>query len=452
MVVSSRKISRNGRRTTYMTERVGPLPFCPGCGHGPLLRALDRALVALGPDPEKVVIVTDIGCIGLSDRHFDTGAFHGLHGRSITYASGMKLARPELEVIVLMGDGGCGIGGTHLLNAARRNIGITLLVANNFNYGMTGGQHSVTTPTGGITSSTPLGNIEAPMDLCATVAASGGSWVCRATVFDPNLAENVAAAIEQPGFSMLEVIEPCTAYYAPRNQMRKKEFLALLQRLHFKLGICADNPRPEYSARRRERMVGMVERKSPRGRRPSIDARFAHTVRRQTALVLAGGAGQKVRSAAAHLARGAMYAGLQATQKDDYPITVQTGHSVSELVLSPQPIAYTGIDQPDIIVVISEHGLKRIRARLQAAPERCTIYADAAIALPDTAAAVRPLELARLKARGPDLSPAVAALGAVLADTEWFPLQAVITAIRKFSDPALAGDTVEALRAGAALV
>jgi len=111
------------RYATYMTEAIGPLPFCPGCGHEPLIKALDRALVKLQPDPKDVVIVTDIGCIGLSDRHFATSAFHGLHGRSITYACGLKLARPELTVIALKGAGGCGIGGAHLLNVARRKIG-----------------------------------------------------------------------------------------------------------------------------------------------------------------------------------------------------------------------------------------------------------------------------------------------------------------------------------------
>ena len=114
----------------------------------------------------EVVIVTDIGCSGLADKYFRTNAFHGLHGRSVTYATGIKLANPELKVIVLMGDGGCGIGGHHLINAARRNIGVTVVVFNNFNYGMTGGEHSVTTPEGGVTSSTPFGQLEHPMDIC----------------------------------------------------------------------------------------------------------------------------------------------------------------------------------------------------------------------------------------------------------------------------------------------
>ena len=218
----------NAVRETYLTDDIGPLPFCPGCGHERLVKALDQALFKLQPDPKKVVIVTDIGCIGLADRHFVTHAFHGLHGRSITYACGLKLARPELTVIVLKGDGGCGIGGTHLLNVARRNIGITLIVANNFNYGMTGGQHSVTTPPEGFTATTPLGNIEAAMDLCGAAIAAGASWAYRGTGFDRDLPDRIADAIRQPGFAMLDIWDMCTAYYLPRNQLRKKDLTGIM--------------------------------------------------------------------------------------------------------------------------------------------------------------------------------------------------------------------------------
>ena len=174
---------------TYRTD--SPYPFCPGCGHGSILDTLDRALIDLGLDPTDVVIVTDIGCSGLSDQYFRTSAFHGLHGRSITYATGIKLARPELTVIVIMGDGGTGIGGAHLINAARRNVGITTIVMNNMNFGMTGGQHSTTTPEGSITSTTPGGNLEHPLDICGTVGVNGAGYVYRGTSFDQELPERM---------------------------------------------------------------------------------------------------------------------------------------------------------------------------------------------------------------------------------------------------------------------
>ncbi|MBW2656782.1 MAG: 2-oxoglutarate synthase, partial [Deltaproteobacteria bacterium] len=123
-----------------------PPVFCPGCSHDKITHTLDKAFQNMGLSGEKVAIVSDIGCSGLFDTFFNTHALHGLHGRALTYAAGLKLARPDLNVVVTMGDGGQGIGGAHLLAACRRNLDLTLLVLNNFNFGMTGGQFSATTP------------------------------------------------------------------------------------------------------------------------------------------------------------------------------------------------------------------------------------------------------------------------------------------------------------------
>ena len=168
------------------------------------------------------MIVTDIGCQGLGDQYFTTNAFHGLHGRSIAYATGIKLADPDLKVIVMMGDGGTGIGGAHLLNAARRNIGLTVLVFNNFNFGMTGGEHSVTTPPGGVTATTRGGNLERPLDICATVAVNGAGFVWRGTAFDRDLPDVIAEAVRSECFALLDIWELCTAYYVPNNEFTRK--------------------------------------------------------------------------------------------------------------------------------------------------------------------------------------------------------------------------------------
>jgi pyruvate/2-oxoacid:ferredoxin oxidoreductase beta subunit/Pyruvate/2-oxoacid:ferredoxin oxidoreductase gamma subunit len=432
----------------YITDKLGELPFCPGCGHTTLLKALNKAFVKLQPDPAKLVLVTDIGCIGLSCRYFITSAFHGLHGRSITYACGLKLARPELTVLTLMGDGGCGIGGTHLLNVARRNIGIKLIVANNFNYGMTGGQHSVTTPIDGLTSTTPGGNIEAPMDLCATAAAAGASWVYRATVFDRELPDVMAKLLMQPGFAMLDVWELCSAYYSEYNDLKKRELLALSDGLGFGLGLQADRPRPEYSARYREAVKeeGGIPRK-----RPPIEPRFTHTLSRQTGIVIAGSAGQKVKSAATLFAEAAIYAGLHATQKDDYPITVQTGHSVTEIIASPERIDYTGIESPDLLVLISDDGLKRVRTQIENLPANARVYAEESLALPSTKATVRRYPFARIAKQVSRLSVAIAAFSAVLRDTSMFPPEALATAIRTFQKASIAEINLKALEAGSDL-
>ena len=437
--------------TSYMTDEMGPLPFCPGCGHQKLIKSLDKALVKLQPDPKRVVIVTDIGCIGLSDRYFVTNAFHGLHGRSITYACGLKLADPELTVICLQGDGGCGIGGTHLLNVARRNIGITLIVANNFNYGMTGGQHSVTTPTGGITSTTPWGNVEGPMDLCGTAAAAGAAWVYRSTTFDKDLPDVIAAAIEQPGFAMIDNWELCTAYYSPRNQLKKKELFDLIESYDFKLGLLTDKPRPEYSAHYRE---AYEAGKSVIKKKPVIEKKFENSVKKQTGIVIAGSAGQKIKSSATLFAEAGIFSGLDATQKDDYPITVMTGHSLAEIIVSPERIEYTAIDSPDYFVLISNDGLKKAKARIEALPETCTLVIDESIDVPETRAKVMKLPFDRT-ARDKKLSKlsvATMALAYVLAESDMFPIEAFKTAISTFQKPKIAEGNLQAVEVGAEMV
>jgi 2-oxoglutarate ferredoxin oxidoreductase subunit beta len=436
-------------RKTFMTDKVGPLPFCPGCGHTQLIRALDKAIVKLAPDPKKFVIVTDIGCIGLSCRHFETNAFHGLHGRSITYACGLKLARPDLTVVTLMGDGGCGIGGTHLLNVARRNIGITLIVANNFNYGMTGGQHSVTTPSQGFTVTTPWGNVEAPMDIAGTAIAAGAPWAYRATQFDKDLPEVLVEAIRQPGFAMIDVWELCVAYYASANQMRKKDLFDMIERHDIKVGQLVDKPRKEYTERYWELYE---ENKKSIKKKPSIEAKFDSSINGQTGIMIAGSAGQKVQSAASLFAQAGMFSGLNATQKNDYPITVMTGHSLSEIILSPDRIDYTGIAAPEYLVVFSEDGLKKVRAHISSLPESSVVYADETLELPETRATVHKFPFISVSKSIDRLSIGTVALATMLEGTRMFPMDALMTAIRTFQKPKIAEINVHAAEAGAGLV
>lgn len=436
------------RHESYMSTETIPLPFCPGCGHKSMVEALDAALVKLQLDPREVVIVTDIGCIGLADRNFTTNAFHGLHGRSITYGCGLKLARPELTVIVVMGDGACGIGGTHLLNVARRNIGITLLVANNFNYGMTGGQHSVTTPMDSWTTTTPWGNVERPMDLCATVAAAGGAWIWRGTSFDKDSADVIARAIQQPGFAMLDYWELCSAYFSPRNELKKKDMLEMLDGLGFRLGQVADSPRAEYSARYRE---AYEQARDSRPTRPPIEVRHPNRVQQQTGIIIAGGAGQKIKSSATLFGQAAIASGLHATQKDDYPITVMTGHSLAEVILSPEQIEYTGIHVPEHVVLISEEGVKRMGSRIRSLPETSTIYADEKLELPETRARVRRHPLAATGRKIGRFSIGGVALGAFLEESRLFPIEALGEAIRTYQSPKIAELNTAALEAGVRL-
>ncbi|MDE3089898.1 MAG: 2-oxoacid:acceptor oxidoreductase family protein [Chloroflexota bacterium] len=358
--------------TTYRNLERAKYPFCPGCGHAFVLDHLNAALIKLQIDPRKTVIVTDIGCVGMSDQYFDVNAFHGLHGRAITYATGIKLQNPELTVFVLMGDGGLGIGGAHLLSAARRNIGITVLVFNNLNFGMTGGEHSVTTPHGGVTATTRGGNLERPLDVCATVSVNGASYVYRGTSFDKDLPDRIAEAITTPGFALLDIWELCTAYYVPNNKYSKNELLQTMQTLGLASGVLQRMDHPELSRAYREQNAGAFG-KTPLPPEP-IDKKYDSALAATTRIVLAGAAGGKVKSTASSLALGAMYSGLWATQRDDYPTTVMSGYSVSEVILSRDEILYMGISKPDILAVITPEGLTQVPRQLRAMDESQTVY------------------------------------------------------------------------------
>lgn len=434
--------------TTYMSDKMGPLPFCPACGHHLLTEALDKALVKLQPDPKRVVIVTDIGCIGLSDRHFITNAFHGLHGRAVTYASGLKLARPELMVIALQGDGGVGIGAAHLLSVARRNIGITLIIGNNFNFGMTGGQHSATTPTGGITATTPGGNLEAPFDICGAALAAGAPWVARTTAFEKDLPDMMARAMSQEGFALLDIWEICTAHYSARNMLKKKDLYAIMEQYGFQIGQLAERARPEFSALYRK--AARAAEGTRKATKP-IEARYAHAIPGQTGIVIAGSAGQRVKSAATLFAHAAMISGLEATQKDDYPITVMTGHSLAEVIVSPRTIDYTAIDSPDYLLVFSPEGMGRAKGRIEKLREDSLLMAEETLDLPKTAAKIVRFPFQAAAKKAGNVSITLVALGAFLAHTHLFPLEALRTAVSEFQREEYAGAALAAIEAGARL-
>jgi 2-oxoglutarate/2-oxoacid ferredoxin oxidoreductase subunit beta len=380
-----------------------PYPFCPGCGHGSILDTLNVALGTMKLDPAEVVIVSDIGCAGLSDQYFSTSAFHGLHGRSITYATGIKLARPELTVIVIMGDGGTGIGGTHLINAARRNAGITVLVFNNLNFGMTGGQHSTTTPEGSITSTTPGGNLEHPLDICATVGVNGAGYVHRGTSFDKDLADRMVDAIGHPGFALLDIWELCTAYFVPANKLGRKGLDTTIDRLGFEQGVLYEREVLEYSAAYREAAAQLGERRAPR----SIPIEFSSELDAELAVVVAGSAGAKVRSAVRVLAEASIRSGLWATLRGDYPVTVKTGHSVTQVVIGLDELAPVPVGVPDVLVVVSQDGLSKVGSMLEGMGPDHTVVTLPEFASIETAATVVVVDPADFDGRVPKVQLAL---------------------------------------------
>lgn len=410
--------------SSYLDETKMPYHFCPGCGHGKILDKLNRALVNLQLDPHKVVIITDIGCAGLSDKYFNTNAFHGLHGRSVTYATGIKLANPDLHVIVLIGDGGCGIGGNHLIHAARRNIGVTVVVFNNFNYGMTGGEHSVTTPDGAITTTTGYGHLERPMDICKTVAVNGANFVARTSSYDTTLAEIFSKAIQVDGFSLVDVWELCTAYFAPSNKFNRQSLEETLARLGFQTGILQHQTRAEYSKAYRDVVIGQ-----PDGllkMRKPIEAKYKSSIGAQWQGMIAGKAGMKTITAARLFSIGALLCGLWSSQRNDYPVTIKSGYSISEIIISPDEILYTGLNQPDILLLLFPESIPEIEPMLQDGSLDATLFINEALFPVTTNLKVIPLPMRDM---GKQKYWSILGLAEVLKHTKLYPLEAFREAI-----------------------
>jgi pyruvate/2-oxoacid:ferredoxin oxidoreductase beta subunit len=420
---------------SYLNQVMLPLPFCPGCGHSTILNHLNAAFVKLQLDPNKVVLVSDIGCSGLSDKFFITNAFHGLHGRSVTYASGIKLANPELDVIVLIGDGGCGIGGNHLIHAARRNIGVTVLVFNNLNYGMTGGEHSATTPLGMRTSTTPFGHIEQPMNICQTVSVNGAGYAARTTIFDENLAEMIAEAISHDGFSLVDIWELCTAYFVPRNKYNRKAMEATLEELGFSQGVIQQTSRTEYSQAYRRMVMKAIEQ--PVQPLMQVNPKYESKLSDRFGLIILGAAGMKIKSAATRFNYGALLSGLWTSQRNDFPVTVKSGFSLSELILSPQEMTFTRISKPDVLIVLFPEGLSKAEPYFERMTRNDVVYINADLMPIKTEAKIIPLEMNK----GKKQYWAFAALAEVLRRTEIYPIDALREAAvmhTRFADEYLA--------------
>jgi 2-oxoglutarate ferredoxin oxidoreductase subunit beta len=195
--------------------------FCPGCLIGSAITSITSCLVERGLTPKDYAIVSGIGCTGRSSGCFRAPAFHATHGRAIPFATGLKLANPDLEVFVLSGDGDLfAIGGNHFVHACRRNVEINVLCINNNVYGMTGGQAAPTTQIGDLTTTTPYGNIEPPFNLVSLAAASGASYVARWPGYDTlRLQKSIFKAMDNPGFSFIEVLAPCFTQYGRKNKL-----------------------------------------------------------------------------------------------------------------------------------------------------------------------------------------------------------------------------------------
>ena len=247
----------------YLRERFFPQIWCPGCGHGIVMANMIRAVEQLGIEKNDVVVVSGIGCSSRMPGYLDFHTMHTLHGRALAFATGVKMGRPELKVIVPMGDGDAlAIGGNHFIHAARRNLDLTAIIMNNSIYGMTGGQFSPMTPFGKKATTATAGTIDHAFDLVELARGAGASFVARTTTYHAKeMIKIITKAITHKGFSVVEVFTQCPTYYGRKNKLggavdmmnqfkegtapigskRKAQNPDLIER-----GIFVEEERPEY--------------------------------------------------------------------------------------------------------------------------------------------------------------------------------------------------------------
>ncbi len=258
---------------TYLRwKKRFPSVWCPGCGTGSIMGAIIRAVDELKIPMDDIAFVSGIGCTGRMPVYLDFNTMHTTHGRALAFATGIKLVRNDMKVIVVSGDGdSLAIGGNHFIHAARRNIDITLVLVNNGIYGMTGGQVAPTTPPGAITHTMPYGNYEHAFDTVNLAISAGATFVSRSTVYGIMQTTNfIKKAIKHPGFSVTEIISQCPVQYGRLNNMgdpkdllrnqkensisRAKAEKMSLEELKGKIitGIFKEEIKPEYSATYRE--------------------------------------------------------------------------------------------------------------------------------------------------------------------------------------------------------
>jgi len=238
-----------------------PHVWCPGCGNGIILGSIIRAIDGIGWDKDDIALVSGIGCSGRMPVYVDFNTLHTTHGRALAFATGLKLANPRLNVLVVMGDGDAlAIGGNHFIHAARRNINLTAIIINNNTYGMTGGQYSPTTPTNRLATTAVYGNLEQPFDVARLAEVAGAPFVARGTVFHAlELDRLLQQAMLKKGFSVVEILSHCHVQYGRMNRLGSAVDMLKWQRDHtvpihakkegddrIPRGVLVDKDLPEY--------------------------------------------------------------------------------------------------------------------------------------------------------------------------------------------------------------
>lgn len=349
------------------------LPYCPGCGHHQIARSTAKAFEKLGWNEKDVILVTDIGCVGLADKYFSCHTIHGLHGRSVPLGEGIRfgLPNPEKHIVVFIGDGGATIGLQHLLEAARLNVGISVVVHNNMLYGMTGGQSSGFTPEDYKTTTEPEGSNTESYDLPKLTHDSGASYSCRITTgTGENLTEKMAEAFSERGFSLIEVIESCYSYghkYNPDYSMDE-----LLSDADLKTGTWRNEDNKVYQPEVKEETLSLLKEI------PDLETSFQNSLDRTISVLIGGSAGEGIQTASAVLSKAAILSDLEVAKRGEYPVTVGSGFSTAKVLFSPESISFTGFHSPNVAIITSEEGLAKNRDMAEGMTEG-QIYMDGSL-------------------------------------------------------------------------
>jgi 2-oxoglutarate ferredoxin oxidoreductase subunit beta len=269
----------------YLRKSALPHIWCPGCGHGILLGSILRAIDKLQLDQDKTIIVSGIGCSSRASGYMNFNTVHTAHGRALPFATGIKLAHPEFNVIVITGDGDAtAIGGNHFIHACRRNIDLTTIIFNNNIYGMTGGQASPLTPHGAFATTAPYGQLDRPFDIAALAIAAGSTYVARGTAYHAmQLTDLVAKGIQNKGFSVIDAITQCPTSFGRKNKMGTPAQMMQWQKDHavfiqaavkmkpedlvdkFVIGELHKSEAPEYTAEYDKLIVRLQEKGGAQG-------------------------------------------------------------------------------------------------------------------------------------------------------------------------------------------
>jgi len=361
----------------FLREDRLPHIWCPGCGLGTALSCFISALKKSGLDPDKVAVVSGIGCTGRVAGYVKLDSFHTTHGRAIPFATGLKLANPELKVVVFSGDGDLiAIGGNHFIHAARRNIDMVVICVNNFNYGMTGGQTGPTTPTEAYTTTSPYGNYEHPFNLPYLAAASGAIYVARwTTLHVRRLEKSISEALTRKGFSFIEIISPCPTGFGRRNRQRQglDTMRYYRDKSVIKHGIDPKEAtiepggeiivgkfidigeKPTFLELMQAQFKGLQSRESAPSAKPQISGEKKPIKRAE--IILTGLGGQGIIRAGYIVGKAAsIYDGRNAVLIQSYGPEARGGASSAQVIISDEPLWYPRVIAASVLIAMSQEG------------------------------------------------------------------------------------------------